>query len=78
MLSWVCDAHDRFVGTVFGLYLLASEAVIQLGQKTRFDPEMVISTGSLTVDRALGIGGLPKGYNHIKRMLCSIGVRWCP
>lgn len=36
-------------------------AVIQLGQKAQFNPEWVISTGSLGIDRALGIGGLPKG-----------------
>lgn len=36
-------------------------AVMTLKDKPNFDPENVISTGSLSLDVALGIGGLPKG-----------------
>ena len=35
-------------------------SVMKLGSKEKLDVP-VISTGSLTVDRALGIGGLPRG-----------------
>jgi recombination protein RecA len=36
-------------------------AVVQLGGQAKVEPAAVISTGSLTLDRAVGIGGLPKG-----------------
>lgn len=36
-------------------------SVMQLTDKPNFDSENVISTGSLSLDIALGIGGLPKG-----------------
>lgn len=36
-------------------------SIMTLHEKPDFDPENVISTGSLGLDLALGIGGLPKG-----------------
>ncbi len=36
-------------------------SIMTLQEKPDFDPENVISTGSLGLDLALGIGGLPKG-----------------
>src|SRR5687768_11622199 len=36
-------------------------SIMALADKPDFDPENVISTGSLGLDIALGIGGLPKG-----------------
>src|SRR5688572_28157050 len=36
-------------------------SIMTLNDKPNFDPENVISTGSLGLDIALGIGGLPKG-----------------
>ena len=36
-------------------------SIMTLGEKPDFDPDNVISTGSLGLDTALGIGGLPKG-----------------
>jgi hypothetical protein len=37
--------------------------IMKLGETSRFalDPEMIISTGSLGLDYALGVGGLPRG-----------------
>ena len=35
-------------------------SVMKLGSKEKLDVP-VVPTGSLTIDRALGIGGLPKG-----------------
>jgi recombination protein RecA len=36
-------------------------SVVQLGKNFRIDGEGVIPSGSLTLDRALGIGGFPRG-----------------
>jgi recombination protein RecA len=36
-------------------------SVMKLGQQAHADGVDVISTGSLTLDVALGIGGLPRG-----------------
>ncbi len=36
-------------------------SIMSLTDKPNFDPANVVSTGSLTLDMALGIGGLPKG-----------------
>lgn len=37
-------------------------SIMQLGSRGKMNDVEVISTGSLSVDLALGIGGLPRGY----------------
>ena len=42
-------------------------AIMRMGDGTASRDVPVVSTGSLTLDTALGIGGLPRGRHFMKR-----------